>query len=107
MSTAGQAFHFDYPESAHLERDDRGQPVVDFKKPAEVARAREAHVRETLIEWAEMRHLQTEMLKCYYREGQNHIQKCRKLTKMYEEKLQTYDRWFLTKPNLARESESS
>mmetsp|Transcript_1976 Transcript_1976/g.5920 ORF Transcript_1976/g.5920 Transcript_1976/m.5920 type:complete len:108 (+) Transcript_1976:34-357(+) len=107
MSSSGKAFYFDYAESGDLERDERGQPVVDFKKPEAVARAREAHVRETLIEWAEMKHLQTEMLKCYYREGQNHIQKCRKLTKMYEEKLQTYDRWFLTKANHARESESS
>lgn len=66
---------------------ENGRLKLDWKDAASIDRAREVHSREAVIAFAETNALQEEVQKCYWREGANHIQKCRPLVLAYIESL--------------------
>lgn len=75
-----------------------GEPKLDFKDPVGVSRTQQANTREATIKYAELDVLESELWKCYYREGVNHIQKCQHLADAYVSRLQKHSSVIRNKP---------
>lgn len=88
---------FNRPEAEEAFTEE-GKPKMDFGNAVQSAKAHQASTREATIKYAELDVLEGELWKCYYREGVNHVQKCKHLATAYLDRLQEHNKILPSKP---------